>query len=97
MSTPMAGGHPAHAGHLWPRFLQASEVRVALVAAACLLVEAVLAKNVLDVHLDAFSQLAGMWVWLVYVLVGRRDRVAELATMAAVVLVTVAVLVLYAV
>jgi hypothetical protein len=50
--------------------LQASEVRVALVAAACLLVEAVLAKNVLDVHLDAFSQLAGMWVWLVYVLVG---------------------------
>jgi hypothetical protein len=77
--------------------LQAPEVRVALVAAACLLVEAVLAKNVLDVQLDAFSQLAGMWVWLVYVLVGRRDRVAELAAMAAAVFATVAVLVVYAV
>lgn len=97
MSTPMAGGPPAQAGHRWPGFLHASEVRVALVAAACLLVEAILAKNVLDVHLDAFSQLAGMWLWLVYVLVGRRDLVAELATMAAVVIVTVAVLVLYAV
>jgi hypothetical protein len=93
----VAAERPAHAGHRWPRFLQASEVRVALVVAACLLVEAVLAKNVLDVHLDAFSQLAGMWVWLVFLLVGRRDRVAELVTMAAVVLATVAVLVLYAV
>jgi hypothetical protein len=33
----------------------------------------------------------------VFLLVGRRDRVAELVTMAAVVLATVAVLVLYAV
>jgi hypothetical protein len=76
--------------------LQDSEVRVALVVAACLLAEAVVAKNVLDVHLDAMSQLAAMWVWLVYSWSGRRDRASELGAMAVAVLVTVAVLVLYA-
>jgi hypothetical protein len=57
MSTPAA----RHTGrHDWPRVLHESEVRVALVAAACLLVEAIVGKNVLDVHLDVFSQLAAM-------------------------------------
>ena len=98
MVAPSAGEHPGYFQRLhWLRPLQESEVRVALVAAACLLVEAVVAKNVLDVQLDVMSQLAAMWVWLVFSLVGRRDRVAELAAMAVAVLVTAAILVLYAV
>jgi hypothetical protein len=69
---------------------------VALVVAACLLVEAIAAKNVLGVALDPFVQLAPMWVFLVYTWQGQRDRVAELAFMTAAVFVTVATLVVYA-
>jgi hypothetical protein len=98
MSIPTAGGHSARRlqRHRWSRALYESEVRVALVAAVCLLGEAIVAKNVLDVHLDVMSQLAAMWVWLVYSIAGRRDRVAELAAMGAAVLATIAVLVVYA-
>jgi len=71
-------------------------VRVALVAAACLLAEAIIAKNVLDVQLDFVSQFGALWVWLAYTLVGRRDRAAELATMFAAVLATAAILIVYA-
>ncbi len=97
MSTPTTGHSPGalHRLHL-PGVLQHSEVRVALIAAACLLAEAVIAKNVLDVHLDVLSQLAAMWVWLAYTLIGRRDRTAELAAMCAAVLATAAVLLVYA-
>lgn len=95
MSAPTAGEPRAHLPR--PHWRAQSEIRVALVAAACLLVEAVVAKNVVDVHLDWWSQLAAMWVWLVYMLGGRRDRVAELAFMAVAILATAAILVLYAV
>jgi len=93
VTTPLV---PHTRRHDWPRALQESEVRVAIVAAVCLLVEAIVAKNVLGVRLDVISQLAAMWVWLAYTIVGRGDRVAELLAMAASVLVTVAVLVVYA-
>ena len=83
--------------HRVPRVLQDSDVRVALVAAACLLLEAVIAKNVLDVQLDALSQLAALWIWIAYTLAGRRDRLAELGAMSACVVATAAVLVLYAI
>jgi len=96
MSAPTPSEHPPRMGARRQRYLQESEVRVALVAAGCLLVEAIVAKNILDVRLDAASQLAAMWVWLVYMLAGRRDRAAELAAMAAAVLATAAILVLHA-
>jgi hypothetical protein len=67
------------------------------VTAAALLVQAVVAKNVLDVELDFVSQLGALWVFLVFLLSGKRDRVSELGTDAVIVLVTVAVLGLYAV
>jgi hypothetical protein len=94
VSRPSAarGGH----GGRLPRALRESEVRVALVVAACLLVEAIVAKNVLDVTLDPLVQIAPMWVFLVYTWQERRDRVAELATMAAAVVATAAILVVYA-
>lgn len=98
MIDPSSHGRPkAQLGrHHRPRILAQPEVRVALVAAVCLLVEAVVAKNVLGVQLDPGSQLAALWVWLVFTLAGRRDRVAELAAMAAAILATAAILLLYA-
>lgn len=80
----------------WPRAFHESEVRVAIVAALCLLIEAILTKNVLAVHLDVISQLAAMWVWLGYTLVGRRDRAAERTAVAGAILATAAVLVVFA-
>ncbi len=74
-----------------------AQVRVALVAAVALMVQAVLAKNVLDVELDFVSQYAALWVFIVFQLSGRRDRVAEFGTAAVVVLVTAAVFILYAI
>lgn len=47
---------------------------MALVAAACLLAEAVIAKNVLDVDLDVMSQFAPMWTFIVFQAGGLRDR-----------------------
>ncbi len=72
-------------------------VMVSLVAAVCLLVEAVIAKNVIDVKLDFFSQLAPMWIFITYLVSGLRDRTSEIAFIAAIILATVAILVLYAV
>jgi hypothetical protein len=73
------------------------QTRVAIVAALALLVQAVLAKNVLDVELDFVSQAAALWVFIVYLISDDRSRLAELGAMAAIVVVTAAVLTLYAV
>lgn len=81
----------------WRFWADDPEVRVALVAAACLLVEAVVAKNVIDVELDWFSQLAPFWVFIAYMVSGLRDRTSEIAFTIALIGVTAAVLVLYAV
>jgi hypothetical protein len=36
--------------------------------------EAVVAKEVLDVSLDYFSQLAALWVFIAYLVTDRHDR-----------------------
>ena len=70
---------------------------VALVAAVCLLVEAVIAKNVIDVELDFFTQFAPMWIFIAYLVSGLHDRASEIAFIAVIILATAAVLVLYAI
>jgi hypothetical protein len=72
------------------------QVRLSLLAAAALIVEAVLAKNVLHVHLDVISQFAALWVFIAYQVSGRSDRAARLAAATAIVLATAGVLVVYA-
>jgi hypothetical protein len=72
------------------------QVRVGLLAAAALLVEALLAKTVLDLQLNFFAQLAALWIFVVYKLSGRRDRLSETAASVAVVVVTATVLLGYA-
>lgn len=73
------------------------QTRVAIVAALALLVQAVLAKNVLDVELDFGSQFAALWIFIVYLIADDRGRLAELGAMATIAVVTAAVLALYAV
>jgi hypothetical protein len=77
--------------------LSKPETRVALVAALALIVQAVVAKNVLDVELDFVSQFAALWVFIVFLISDERGRLAELGTMAVIVAVTCAVMALYAV
>jgi hypothetical protein len=86
-----------HGGVWWRRQIRDPQVMVSLVAAGCLLVEAVIAKNVIDVELDFVSQFAPMWIFIAYLVSGLRDRTSEIAFIAVIVLATAAVLVLYAV
>ena len=87
----------AHGGVWWGRQIRDPRVMVSLVAAACLLVEAVIAKNVIDVELDFFSQFAPLWIFIAYLVSGLRDHASEIAFVAVIILATAAVLVLYAV
>ncbi len=80
----------------WSSIVRDADVRVGLVTAAALLVQAVVAKNVLHVTLDFASQYASMWVFLAFMWVGRKDRASELGAICTVLAVTAAVLVLYA-
>ena len=96
-SSLMTGDKLSAGGVSWRRQIQDPQVRVALVAAACLLLEAVIAKNVIDAELDFGSQLAAMWIYIVYLLSGPRNRASEIAFMATMILATVAILVVYAV
>jgi hypothetical protein len=93
MGTTM---HPSRRESTWRRHIADPQVRVALVTAVCLIGEAVIAKNVLDVELDWFSQLAPFWVFIAYMISGLRDRASEMGFVAAIIGSTVAVLVLYA-
>lgn len=80
-----------------PRTRSRRPNRLSLLVAACLLVEAVVAKEVLDVRLDYVSQFAPLWVYVLAEQAPPARASSSAAVAAAVVAVTVAVLVLYAV
>ena len=86
-----------HDGVWWRRQVRDPQVTVSLVAAACVLVEAVVAKNVIDVELDFFIQLAPIWIFIAYLVSGLHDRTSEIAFIAVIILATAGILVLYAV
>ena len=88
MSTP---SHHAPSRRL-RGLVENPQLRVALLTAAALLVEVVVAKNVLDVDLNFFSMLAPFWVFTAYQVSGRRGRTSELVASITVVLVTAVVL-----
>jgi hypothetical protein len=77
----------------------ANDLAVSLVTAVCILALAVVPKWILDVQLDVISQYAPVWVYIVYVIsrgrgsqACRNPRYWSLA----IALVTLAVLVIYA-
>jgi hypothetical protein len=61
----MASPH-AHRCRHTPTWSTCYDVRLILVVAACLLIEAVVAKKVLDVGLDYLSQTAALWILIAY-------------------------------
>ena len=89
--------HSAHGGWTWRRLVEEPQVRLALVTAVCLMAEAVIAKNLLDVELGFISQFAPFLVFIAYLVSGAGDRASEIAFTIAVVGVTAGVLVLYAI
>ena len=91
----MASPH-THAHRHTPAWAASYDVRLSFVVAACLLIEAVVAKEVLDVSLDYFSQMAALWVFIAYLVTGRHDKSTARAFGIAAVAVTAAVLGLYA-
>jgi hypothetical protein len=70
-------------------------VRVALVTGVALLVEAVLAKTVLDVRLNFFAQFAPLGLLLMVRASGERGRGSEIAASVCGVVMTVGVLLVY--
>jgi hypothetical protein len=72
------------------------QVRVGLLTLAALLVEAGLARWVLDVELNFFALLAPFWVFVAYKVSGQRGRTAEIVASVAVVVAAAAVLLAYA-
>ena len=89
--------HLPYGGASWRHQIRDPQVVVSLVAGGCLLAEAVIAKNVIDVELDFFSQFVPMWIFIAYLVSGLRDRASEIAFIAVIILATAVVLVLYGV
>jgi hypothetical protein len=88
--------HPEHAPrHRLAGMLHDAYVRVALLTGTALLVEAVLAKAVLDVQLNFFAQFAPLWVLLAFRVSGQRGRRAEIVASVCVIAMTVGVLLVY--
>lgn len=75
----------------WP-----PQIRLAVVVAACLIVEAIVAKNVMHVKINFVLQLTPLWVFAVSQAWSTRDKASEIATMILAIGATAGVLVFYA-
>ena len=89
----VAGSHfrHRHAPRAWP-----AQIRIAAVVAACLIVEAIVAKNVMDVTVNIVAFLAPLWVFAVSQAWPDKDKAFEIATMVLAIGATAGVLVFYA-
>ncbi len=87
------GTHHRHryAPRTWPQ-----QIRIAAVVAACLIVEAVVAKNVMDVSVNIVAFLAPLWVLAVSQAWPTKDKAFEIATMLLAIGATAGVLIFYA-
>ena len=72
-----------------------ARVRTAVVTAACLIGEAIVAKNVMDVSINIVAFLAPLWVLIVSFAWPTIDRRREIAIMLLTVAATTGVLVYY--
>jgi len=86
--APSRHAHPSGTGR--------AQLRIAIVVAACLLVEAVVAKNVMDVTINIVAFLAPLWVFAVSQAWPTKDKTFETATMILAVTATAGVLIFYA-
>jgi hypothetical protein len=89
-STATSDRH-RHTPGAWP-----PQIRIAAVVAACLIVEAIVAKNVLDVTVNIVAFLAPLWVLAVSLAWPTEDKAFEIATMVLAIGATAGVLIFYA-
>ena len=89
----LTGTHHRHryAPRRWP-----PQIRIAAVVAVCLIVEAIVAKNVVDVTVNIVAFLAPLWVFAVSQAWPTKDNVFEIATMLVAIGATAGVLIFYA-
>lgn len=88
---------PHHApSHRFQDVFENPQVQVGLLTTVALLVEILLMKYVLDANPSLFVLLGPLWVFSVYKVSGRRDRISNIVTSIAVVVVTAAALLAYA-
>jgi hypothetical protein len=78
-----------HTPRAWP-----PQIRIAAVVAACLIVEAIVAKNVMDVTVNIVAFLAPLWVFAVSL--AWPTKAFEIATMVLAIGATAGVLIFYA-
>ena len=86
-----AHGRHRRAPREWP-----PQIRVAVVVAACLIVEAIVAKNIMDVTINIVAFLLPLWVFAVSLAWPTEDKTLEIATMLIAVGATAGVLIFYA-
>jgi hypothetical protein len=72
------------------------QIRIALVVAACLIVEAIIAKNVMDVTVNIVAYLAPLWVFVVSLAWPTKDKIFEITTILLAIGATAGVLIFYA-
>lgn len=80
-----------YAPRAWP-----PQIRIAVVAAACLIVEALVAKSIMDVTVNIVAFLAPLWVFALSQAWPTKDKAFEIATMLLAIGATAGVLVVYA-
>jgi len=78
------------------------EVKVSLVTAVCLITLAIISKNVLKVQIDYFSLYIPSWMFIVYIISKDRTNKSKnhsdfLPWSIAIIVATIAILVLYAI
>lgn len=83
--------HHHHTPRMWP-----PQTRIAAVVATCLIVEAIIAKNAMDVKVNIVAFLAPLWVFAVSLAWPTKDRTFEVATVLLAVGVAAGVLIFYA-
>ena len=76
------------------------EVKVSLVTAVCILSLAIVSKNVLNVQLDFISLYGPVWIYIAYIITREKSKKAKscspLFWSLAIIIATIAILVLYA-
>lgn len=80
----------------------ANEVKVSLVTAVCILALAIISKNVLRVRLDFISQYGPVWILMIYLSTKEKSKKSKICNSLlfwslVIILVTVAILVVYAI
>jgi|Deesub1362B_J571_1020462.scaffolds.fasta_scaffold01444_8 hypothetical protein len=79
-----------------------NEVKVSLVTAVCILALTAISKNIIHAQIDFISQFAPVWMFVTYIITREKAKVSKICDSplfwsTAIVLVTLAILIVYAI